>query len=141
MLVPTEITFRNMRHSDAIETTIRKMAAKLSKFYPVILSCRVMVETAHGNHTRGRLYHVRVDVRVPEAELVASAEPAPEHRHDDIYVAIHEAFDAVRRELEDYARRRRGQVKLREAPARGRVVKLFPRRGFGFVGTRDGGEV
>jgi ribosome-associated translation inhibitor RaiA len=30
---------------------------------------------------------------------------------DDVYVSIRDAFDAARRQLEDYERRRRGQVK------------------------------
>jgi ribosome-associated translation inhibitor RaiA len=78
------------------------------------MSCRVVIELHHRHHHQGNLYHVRVDLKVPDAEIVASREPAEHHAHEDVYVAIRDAFNAVRRRLEDYIRRRRGVVKAHE---------------------------
>ena len=36
---------------------------------------------------------------VPQAELVASHEHRQDHAHEDVYVAIRDAFDAVERQL------------------------------------------
>jgi ribosome-associated translation inhibitor RaiA len=127
MIIPIEVTFRGLDRSEAIEAAVREHATKLDAFHPRIMSCRVMVEASHHRHTKGTVHHVRIDVRVPGAELVAGAEPAPGHFHEDVYVAVREAFDEVRRELEDHARRQRGDVKAHEArprdqgPARARV--------------------
>jgi hypothetical protein len=41
---------------------------------------------------------------VPGREIVVGREPA-NHAHDDMNVAIRDAFDAARRQLEDVARR------------------------------------
>jgi cold shock CspA family protein len=88
------------------------------------------------------VYHVRVRVTVPGAELVAHDEPPPQRFHEDVYIAIRDAFDRVRRELEEQARERRQEVKSHEeTKLDGRVTKIFPDRGFGFIETAGGLEV
>ena len=130
-----------MPSSEAIETHIVEKAGKLERFYEKITNCRVIVEAPHRRHHKGKLYHVRVDITVPGDELVVKREPPQHASHEDIYVAIRDAFDAARRELQDYARRRRGQVKVRENSPTARVTKLFPDKGYGFLETPDGREL
>jgi len=108
---PVEIVFQNFASSPAVEARIRERAEKLDRFYDQIMGCRVAVEASHRRHHKGNLYHVRIDLTVPGEELVVSRVPDDKQAHEDIYVAIRDAFDAMRRQLEDYARRRRGQVK------------------------------
>jgi ribosomal subunit interface protein len=141
MKLPLEIVFRNLEPSDAIEAKVRERAEKLESFYADIMSCRVAVEARHKHHHKGNLYHVRVDLTVPGAELVASREPKEHHAHEDVYVAIRDAFDAVRRQVEDYARRRRGDVKTHETAPHGRIVELSPEADFGRIETPDGTSV
>jgi cold shock CspA family protein len=50
-----------------------------------------------------------------------------------------DAFDKARRQLEDYVREIRGDVKLHDLPSHGHVSKLF--EDFGFIETPDGREV
>lgn len=111
MVLPVEVRFRNMRSSEAIEAAVREHADKLDRFHPRITSCRVMVEALHRRHEKGVVFHVRVDVTVPGHELVAKSEPAPHHLHEDVFIAVRDAFDEIRRELQDEIRRRRGYVK------------------------------
>ncbi len=136
MKLPLQIVFRNMGPSEAIEAKVRERVEKLEKYCELIMSCRVVVELLHRHHHQGNLYHVRVDLKVPDCELVASREPDLDHSHEDVYVAIRDAFDSVRRQLEDYTRRRRGQVKLHDLPPHGRVAELFP--DYGKIATADG---
>jgi ribosomal subunit interface protein len=139
--IPLQVTFRSMPPSEAIESDIREKAERLEQFYDNITSCRVVVEAPHRRRQKGKLYHVRVGMTVPGSELVVKREPAQHAAHEDIYVAIRDAFDAAKRELQDYARRRRSQVKLHEGSAAARVAKLFPERGYGFLETPDGREI
>lgn len=111
MKLPLQITFRDMDPSTAIESNIREKAEKLDRFSDHITSCRVVVEAAHKHHNKGNLYHVRLDFTVPDDEIVVSRDPGKNHAHEDVYVAIRDAFDAARRQLDEYARRRRGDVK------------------------------
>jgi len=141
MQLPLQITFRDLPSSPAIEANIRKKAARLERFSDHIMACRVMVEAPHQRHHQGKLYSVRVDVTVPGGELVVSRAPSAHHAHEDVYVAIRDAFDAAVRQLEDYVRRHRGQAKIHLPPAHGQVLRLRPEEGFGIIETTDGREV
>jgi ribosomal subunit interface protein len=139
MQIPLQITFRDMEPSEAVEARIREKAAKLDRHYDRIMSCRVMVEAPHGHHHQGRLFHVRIDLTVPEGELVVTqAHHHKDHAHEDVYVAIRDAFNAIQRQLEDHARVRRGKVKQHEAPPGGHVISLHRDEGYGKIGTPDG---
>jgi ribosome-associated translation inhibitor RaiA len=106
-----QITFRGMDPSEFIEQRILTKAADLERFCSEIVSCHVTVETQHHKHHKGNLCAVRIDLRVPGKEIVAGREHRQSHAHEDVYVAIRDAFDAAVRQLEDYARLRRGDVK------------------------------
>ena len=133
METPLQITFRNMPRSNAIEENVREKAAKLESLYDGITSCRVIVEAPHRHHHKGKAYVVRIDLAVPGGELVInrapkrldaakasrpqelendlaeSHEPSKHAAHEDVYVAIRDAFNAAGRKLQDYARRRRAK--------------------------------
>ncbi|QQS48597.1 MAG: HPF/RaiA family ribosome-associated protein [Acidobacteriota bacterium] len=159
MILPVQITFRNMDSSTAVEDRIREEAAKLDTFYDRIMSCRVVVEIPHHHHQRGNLYHIRIDIGVPGKEIVVRHEPTlhsgaqqtgqgrsrkgveVQVPHKDIYVAIRDAFKTARREVQDYARRQRGQVKAHEEAPPARIAKLFPDEGYGFIETLQGEEI
>jgi ribosomal subunit interface protein len=141
MQIPVQLSFRGIAHSDAVEASIRERAEKLEQFYDRITSCRVVVETPHAHHRKGRLYHVRIDLTVPGREIVVGRDPAAHHAHEDVHVAIRDAFDAARRQLQDHVRKDRGDVKSHEAPRHGRVSKLFVRDGYGIIETPDGREI
>jgi ribosomal subunit interface protein len=111
---PIQIVFQNLEPSPAIEAVIRERAQKLDRFYDRIMHCRVVVETPHKHHRQGTLYTVRIEVTVPDETLLVTRDPAQDHAHEDVYVSIRDAFDAMRRQLEEFARKRRGEVKRRQ---------------------------
>lgn len=111
-----QINFRDVPATDAIEAKVRERAARLERYHDHIIGCRVMIDAPHRRHHRGNLYHVSIDLTVPGGELVVTREPPEHHAHEDLYVAIRDAFDAAQRRLEDHARRQRGAVKAHEPP-------------------------
>jgi ribosomal subunit interface protein len=141
MQVPLEIVFHNVDHSPALEAAVRERAAKLEQFADEITSCRVAVEAPHKNHQQGNLYTVRVDLRFPGGEVVANRSPSAHHAHEDVYVALRDAFKAVRRQLQDRQRIRRGDVKPHEPPPHGRIARVDLERGSGQIATPDGREI
>jgi cold shock CspA family protein/ribosome-associated translation inhibitor RaiA len=141
MQIPLEILFRNMDPSPTVEAAIRERAEKLDRFADQIMSCRVTVEAPHKHSAKGKQYHVVVDMRVPGGELVVSRDPGRQQAHEDVYVAVRDAFNAARRQLQNYVRVRRGKVKAHEAPPHGRVLTLIPERDFGRIQTPDGREI
>jgi len=138
MEVPLQITFDNMPRSDAVEAKIRERAGKLEKYCGSVIGCRVAVEAPHHHHRAGNQFLVRVEVSVPGEKLIARREPDAHHAYTDVYVAIRDAFDTMRRQLEDYERRRRGQVKAHETAPHGRVLELNPEEDYGRIETPDG---
>jgi ribosomal subunit interface protein len=137
--IPVQITFRGMDTSPAVEARIREKVKKLETFHERITSCRVVVEAPHRRHQKGRLYLVSVDVTVPGGELVVNTGKRFNHSHEDVYVALRDAFNAMRRQLEDHARESRGRVKSHDVPPHGIVVQMFPDHGF--IRTTDQGEI
>lgn len=133
--VPTQVTFRGLAHSDALEADIHERVAWLGQFYDGIVRCRVLLDLPHRHRQDGRHFHVRVEVTVPGGgPIVVNHQPSlhgglkdievEAHRkegeiesvHRYARVAIHQAFDAARRRLEDFAREQRGDVKTHEVP-------------------------
>ena len=141
MQTPLQITFRGFPHSDAVEANIREKASKLERFYPHITGCKVVVEAEHHHHHKGNLYHVRIELTVPQKELVISNKKHDEHSHEDVYVVIRDAFQAARRRLEDYSRVQRGQIKTHEVPLHGTIAKLVSEQNYGLIRGSDGGEI
>lgn len=106
MQQPLQITFKEMEPSNAIESWIHEHAAKLEKFHGPIMHCHVVIEAPHRHSHHGRLYDVRIDITVPGDEIVVSHQGPRDHAHEDVYVALRDAFRAARRQLQDAARRR-----------------------------------
>jgi cold shock CspA family protein/ribosome-associated translation inhibitor RaiA len=125
-----------MEPSNAAEDAIRKRAVEMEQFYPRIVGCHVVFEQAHRRQQQGRLFHVRIELNVPGKKLSVDREGKGDHAHEDPYVAIRDAFDAARRQLEDFGRRQSGRVKTRAEPsAEGRVRMISWYEGFGFIET------
>lgn len=142
MEIPARISFKGMNPSPAVEARIRQRIDRLARFHDRITSCAAVVEAPHRHGHKGQVYHVRVDVTVPGNEIVASKEPELNHAHEDVYVAVRDAFNAVERRLEDVVRRMGGlRVKAHPPKLTGTVVRLDPDEGFGFIADGLGREV
>ncbi|HMA14037.1 MAG: HPF/RaiA family ribosome-associated protein [Bacteroidota bacterium] len=142
METPLEITFRNLDHSDAVEAKVREKVAKLEQVHGRITSCRVMIEAVNRQHTKGNLFHVTIDVGVPGKQVVVDRNSGRKDKaHEDVYVALRDAFNAARRRLDDHSRKRAGEVKSHEVPPHGKVARLNGFEGYGFIETPDGREI
>jgi ribosome-associated translation inhibitor RaiA len=117
MPVPVDITFRNLDNSAAASSRIKTLVNRLARVYPNITSCRVVVEALSRRHQHGNLYKVSIDVRVPNAELVVGQHSSSDPAHVDVYVAIRDAFDRMRRKLAAHAQQGQGRAQARAMPA------------------------
>lgn len=106
MKTPLQIVMRHIEHSEALETRIREQIARLESFHPHIVGCRAVIEPLRRHGREGHAFQVRLEVRVPGKDLVAT------RTHDtDVFLALHEAYHAARRQLEEDIRHKRGEVK------------------------------
>ncbi|MDC3958873.1 HPF/RaiA family ribosome-associated protein [Polyangium jinanense] len=144
MKLPLQITFRDMPSSESVAREVREKAEKLDEVYGGIMGCRVAIEPESRRRHQGNVYRVRIDMTVPGEELVVGGESAEEphqRAYEDVYVAVHEAFDGARRLLQEYVKKQRGEVKTRVGPPHGRVARIFPDSGYGFLEAEDGYDV
>lgn len=136
MQVPVDITERNIRLDEAARQRILDKALGLDVYYDRITACRVVAETPHHHQNKGLQYNIHVEIEVPGKLLVVRRKPS-----DDLNAAIRDAFDAARRQLEDYVREQRGDIKKHTPQPVGRVLRIFRDEGYGFIESPEGDEV
>jgi ribosome-associated translation inhibitor RaiA len=112
MKQPLQIVMRDLATSPALESSIREHAEKLDQFYPHIMSCRVSVELPGKHKHQGKVFAIGIDTTVPGGEIVVNR-----IQGEDVYVVLRDAFDAAKRQLEDFSRKQRGDVKAHTQPA------------------------
>jgi hypothetical protein len=110
-----DIQFRGMPHSVAAEMSARRWIERLRRVSGDIIRCSVTVEIPHHHQQRDPAFHVRIELVVPDQVLAVSRDPGEEAAHDDVYVAISDAFRAARRRLQQYVSLRRREVKAHSA--------------------------
>jgi len=125
MTIAAQTTFRDMDWSEAVAGRIQEETDKLCQYFDRSTHCRVTVEAPHRRHRHGEAFRINIEVGVPGKELAVTHHPAaapvgetPRHKqdevevpHKDAYLAIHDAFRAMRRQLQDYVHCLRHEVK------------------------------
>lgn len=101
-----------MSPSPAVEAAIERWVERLDHKFARIQRCSVVIEVPHRSQRQGQTFHVRIDLAVPDRTLTVNRDPGLDPAHEDVYVAIADAFRAVRRQLLDHAAIQRGEVKL-----------------------------
>jgi cold shock CspA family protein len=101
--------------------------------YEDILQARVVL-VKHPRHLRGS---DEVHVVLTLSGKIINVTRAGETLDDALYAA----FDVLERELQDFRTLRRGVSKAPGPRTRGRIVRLFPDRGYGFIATETQREI
>lgn len=147
MDVQPELAFRNVEATDELKDRILAGIDKLEEVYDHIITCRVMVEETNPGRKAGKLNHVRLDISVPNHEVVINRNPPVHPASQDLPQAVNEAFDKAWRKLRELKRQQRGNGHGRaadELPPHGRVVRLLvddTGTRYGFLMSRDGRQV
>ena len=107
----TPITFRDVEPSAAVEALVRDRADKLAGQFDHVTTCRVTISRSNKHHKHGDSYLVRIDLHVPQVDLVAERTSG---ETDDLYATVDATFEDARRRLQthyDKARERRNEVR------------------------------
>lgn len=103
MQPPIEITYQDLRPTSDAEQCVREHLRELEPYYDEIIKCHVTV-APHYHHRQGELYVVRVDLLLPDREIVVGRDRPAEHAHEDLSIALRDSFAAVRERLEERVR-------------------------------------
>ena len=114
-----QIVFENIGTSDAVRQRILEEIAHLEQFHGRLTACRVVVSAPEKHKHKGKLYQVRIHLAVPgRAEVAVRPSTSGHQWNQDPMVAIRNAFDAARRQLQDKSKKKRGDVKTLRGPRR-----------------------
>jgi ribosomal subunit interface protein len=100
--LPVHVQFRGVEPSQALSDSAKEYAHRLESFAPNIIACRITIELEQRHQHQGNPYEVGIDLTLPGRELVVS-----KVQNEDAYVCLRDAFDRMKRQLEDAVRRRR----------------------------------
>ncbi len=140
-MAPLQITSRSFPLTDSIRSFIQGYAAKLETFYKRTIRCHVTISTPHRHQRKGKVFHVSILLELPGQDLSVSRESEADASHESLRRAIHDAFKALDRQLEDRVRRMRGYVKKLAGTPLGVVTRFIPEMDCGFLETSDGQEI
>ncbi|MBT5264126.1 MAG: ribosome-associated translation inhibitor RaiA [Rhodospirillaceae bacterium] len=113
---PVRISFKNMDHSDALENAVQEKIDTMAKHFDRISECAVVIEAPHKHGHKSRIYQVRITMGVPGTKIAVNKGHAnKDQSHEDPYIAVRDAFNAATRQLEDFSRKIRGDVKAHVA--------------------------
>lgn len=136
MQKPPEISFRQLEGSQHLESLIRNHVARLERYHPRIIGCRVVVEATHRPSGEGTgPIGVTVEVEVPaRKKIVVRDAERPQEAHNNRRALVNRVFDVVRRRLEDTADIQRGATKTHAGQGEtGVISEIFPEQNGGFV--------
>jgi len=140
MQIEPQISFRNVKRTDALDRAILEGIEKLTAVHDRITSVRMAVEDQRGSGIEDHLYRVRIEVTIPGDEVVVKETPS-DGPHPPLAQILNQAFEATRRKLKETRMQRRGKVKDHTPRGVGRVSQIFPGEDYGFIEDHRGREI
>lgn len=112
MQTSLRIIFRHLQPSAAVEARVREYVARLERFHQRITGCQVTIEAPAAHRHTGAPFNVKIALSLPGAEINVHSERTDDSAHADVYVALRDAFDVVKRCLKNHARERRDSTRV-----------------------------
>jgi len=116
MVSDTKVVFRGIDHSQAVADAVQKRLDKLERFSDEIQSLRVILESPHNHHHKGKVFHVGVEAVIPNHDIQVNHDQHDKHEHEDIYIAIRDAFNVLERQIKSVYEKKRHQDRAVSKP-------------------------
>ncbi|HEY0229771.1 MAG TPA: HPF/RaiA family ribosome-associated protein [Dokdonella sp.] len=117
MEIQTTVDFVGLDISPALREDVLKHAGELEHLVPADASCHVTIAHAENRHRHGNRFVVHARLNLPGTVLEAGHTPVSDETHEDPQRAIVDAFAELRRQLEEFLHRQRGEVKAHDRRA------------------------
>jgi len=102
-----QVVFHNIDQTDALTEAVQKRIYKLERFCDQIITGRVVLDSPHNNHHKGKVYSVTLEIHTASKEVRVNQDQHDNHAHEDLYVAIRDAFDVAERQLRSVDKKHR----------------------------------
>ncbi|MDG0815954.1 HPF/RaiA family ribosome-associated protein [Bdellovibrio svalbardensis] len=140
-MIDLKIQFLGFPESEAVSAAVWDYVEHLEKLCDQIMSCHVVINRPPQKSHQGGIYHIKIRLHMRGANIIIDKEPGKNHAHEDVYVALRDAFDAAKRKVEDFMRIRSGRVKTIAKPMHARIIRLLFNEDCGFVLAEDQREI
>lgn len=94
-----QVVFHNIDQSAALIENVNKRIEKLQRFSNDIIGGRVVLDSPHNNHHKGKVFSVTVEIHTSGKEVIVRQGQHDKPEHEDIYVAVRDAFNVAERQL------------------------------------------
>ncbi|MEZ5775139.1 MAG: HPF/RaiA family ribosome-associated protein [Hyphomicrobiaceae bacterium] len=114
MTITPEIHFDSIDASEAVAERIRQKTARLAKRFDRLTHLRATIAAPHKHGQKDKVYQVKLLIGVPgRSDLAVSSEGSGDHAHEDVHLAVRDAFETAERRLSELFDKMRGDVKSR----------------------------
>jgi len=117
MAIPIEISYKRLEPSDFIEQKVQLRLKQLESISAEITRAHVVLSSPHHRKHQGNHYEVHIELYVPGTALAVTRNTGVSDAHEDFYVALRDAFDAMERRLKRWKQKRRLDVKAHSRPS------------------------
>ena len=116
-----EIHFHGIEKSEAIEDRVREKVSKLEKHCGRMTRCRVVLEAPHRSPQKPKVFQIKIEISMPRLQpIVVCHEREGSHAHEELPLAIRDAFDAALRKVDDVSTKVGARTKLERGRRRPR---------------------
>tara|TARA_B110000858_G_scaffold49124_1_gene56638 strand:+ start:12994 stop:13431 length:438 start_codon:yes stop_codon:yes gene_type:complete len=110
-----QVVYHNIDQTEAIAEAVQKRIDKLERYCDQIINGRVVLDSPHNNHHKGRVYSVTLEIHTPMLGVRVNQDQHDNHAHEDLYVAIRDAFNVAERQLKSVDKKHRATPLNQEA--------------------------
>jgi hypothetical protein len=101
---PFQVSFKGMEPNKAVESEVRAWVTKLSSLIDAarMMSGRMVIESAEQNGSQrhhGPRYHAYMELTTLDAAVIVERDQVGNDAHEDVFVAVRNAFRLLRRQL------------------------------------------
>ena len=107
MINEFQVVVHNIDQTQALIDAIQKRPHKLESYCDQGLEGRIILDSPHNNHHKGKVYSVGIEIHSPAGEIRVHQDQHDNHAHEDLYVTIRDAFNVAERQLKAAIRKHR----------------------------------
>jgi putative sigma-54 modulation protein len=112
MTTALDIHFHGLEKSEAVESKVKEKVAKLKRHFDRMTACRVVLEAPNRNAAKAKVFSVKIEVSVPNGKpIIINHEREGAHAHEDLNLAIRDAFEAATRRVDEVGAKIAGRAK------------------------------
>lgn len=139
MQVTPQISYKNLDPTERVRLYVEKELRHLEALQSRLISCRIAIEGPAGRRRKGDLYRVRLHLGLPGHQEVAVGHHSDDKQaHEDVQVAIRDAFRAAEHQLKKQKWDARRAAAFGSTRMAGKVARFIAGEPAGFILGEDG---